>query len=80
MTKPTERLHNLEVTERADRLVTGHGEPIRVTYDRKPIPSKRFDWSAVRDGYDAGDPIGFGATADEAIADLKNEEAERSEI
>ena len=57
-----------------DRLVTGHGEPIRVVYDRKPIPTKRFDWSAVREGYDIGDPVGFGPTAEEAIADLKREE------
>jgi len=57
-----------------DYFDTKHGEPIRVTYDRKPIPTKRYDWSAVRDGYDEGDPVGFGATAADAIANLKDEE------
>lgn len=41
-------------------------------YDPKPIPDRRFDWSAV-DGetYDGpGCPIGWGRTEDEARADL----------
>ncbi len=40
-------------------------------YDPKPIPIRSFDWSAVTDEYDAGDPTGFGATEIEAIADLR---------
>jgi len=36
-----------------------------------PIPSRAFDWSAVTDDYEPGDPIGYGATEGEAIADLK---------
>lgn len=49
-----------------------------------PIPDRRLDWSAVRDGYDGGDaeiggdPIGWGATEEEAIADLLIEEEMRS--
>ncbi len=35
-----------------------------------PIPVRNFDWSAVFDGYDEGDPIGYGATKDEAVRDL----------
>ena len=37
-----------------------------------PIPDRRFDWSAVDDAtYDGpGCPIGYGATEQEAIADL----------
>jgi hypothetical protein len=36
-----------------------------------------MDWSAVRDGYDAGDLIGRGATEAEAVADLLALEDER---
>jgi hypothetical protein len=36
-----------------------------------PILSRDFDWSAKRDGYDEGDPIGWGRTEEEAIADLE---------
>lgn len=46
---------------------------IRTNYWAKPIPDRRFDWSAIDyatyDGLDG--PIGFGATEAEAIADLK---------
>ena len=35
-----------------------------------PIPIRRYDWSAVRDGYDEGDPIGYGSTEQEAINEL----------
>ena len=27
-----------------------------------PIPIRRYDWNAVREGYDEGDPVGWGAT------------------
>lgn len=44
---------------------------IIVDYDPKPIPIRRFDYVAARDG---SDPecchVGYGATEDEAIADL----------
>ena len=52
-------------------------EPIRTEYWAKPIPLRQFDWSAVRDGYDGGDPVGYGRTEAEAIADLKMMEEER---
>jgi len=39
-----------------------------------PIPSRDFDWSAKRDGYDEGDPIGWGSTEAAAIANLINGE------
>jgi hypothetical protein len=35
-----------------------------------PIPIRRYDWSAVREGYDEGDPVGWGATEQEAINEL----------
>jgi hypothetical protein len=46
------------------KIVTSHVYP--------PIPLRQFDWDAVYDGYEPGDPIGHGATEEEAIADLKN--------
>ena len=32
-----------------------------------PIPSRNFDWSAVRDGYEEGDLIGYGESEQAAI-------------
>jgi len=43
---------------------------IRPDYWPKPIPLRQFDWSAVTDNYEPGDPVGYGRTQDEAIADL----------
>lgn len=40
-------------------------------YDPKPIPTRKFDWSAVEENYDLGSPCGWGATEQEAIEDLK---------
>lgn len=39
-------------------------------YDPPPIPARFCDWSAVRDGWDLGDHIGYGETQEAAIADL----------
>ena len=44
---------------------------IIVTKENPPIPSRLFDYSATFDGYEPGEPIGWGATPEEAIADLK---------
>lgn len=35
-----------------------------------PIPSRKWDWSAVFDGYEPGDPIGWGSSPEEATAEL----------
>jgi len=45
---------------------------IKTDYWMKPIPTNKFDWSAVDDNsYDGpGSPVGHGATEQEAIADL----------
>jgi len=54
---------------------------IILTYWAKPIPTRSFDWCATFDDYDPGepdgeggyigsDPIGYGATEEEARADL----------
>ena len=44
---------------------------IQAYYDPKPIPIRRFDWEAVDyDTLDYDSVTGFGATKEEAIADL----------
>ena len=43
-------------------------------YWPKPIPLRYFDWAATRDGWDLGEPIGYGATEQAAIDDLKAQE------
>lgn len=44
----------------------------------KPIPIRGFDWSAITEDYDDTHPIGFGATEQDAIADLLEQIEERS--
>lgn len=42
----------------------------RTSYDPPIGPTRSMDWNAISDNYEAGDPIGYGATEAEAIADL----------
>lgn len=42
----------------------------RTSYDPPAAPCRSMDWNAVSDNYEAGDPIGYGSTEAEAIADL----------
>jgi hypothetical protein len=51
---------------------------IIATYDPPPIPVRNCDWSATLDTYDAGDPIGWGRTRDEAVADLEEQLADQA--
>ena len=51
---------------------------IHTNFDFPPIPDRRFDWSAVTGNYEGGDPIGRGASEDEAIADLMAQIEERA--
>lgn len=46
---------------------------IKTNYDPKPIPIRQFDWSAVTDDYEPGQPIGFGRTEAEAVKDLQEQ-------
>ena len=44
---------------------------IQTYYDPKPIPIRRFDWEAVNyDTLDYDNVTGFGATKEEAVANL----------
>ena len=48
---------------------------IRTEFVHPPIPNRNMDWTAVdEDSYDGpGSPIGYGATEQEAIEDLKEQ-------
>jgi hypothetical protein len=50
---------------------------IKTRFINPPIPIRSFDWEATRDGYDKGDPIGFGRTEELAKADLLEQEEAR---
>ncbi|MFN3891957.1 MAG: hypothetical protein ACK4MV_16300 [Beijerinckiaceae bacterium] len=50
--------------------MAGERPALRVNYAPPPGPSRDYDWSAVFDDYEAGDPIGRGATAFKAVMDL----------
>lgn len=42
-------------------------------YAPPPIPLRGFDWTAIDDDtYDGSGPVGYGATEQEAIADLRD--------
>lgn len=51
---------------------------IKTDFWQKPYPDRRFDWSAIDDDtYDGAPeshcPVGYGATEEEAINDLKRQ-------
>ena len=52
-------------------------DKIITSYDYPPIPTRDYDWSAIREGYDEGDLIGYGKTEQDAINDLVRQENER---
>lgn len=49
---------------------------ITVEFVNPPIPVRNFDWCASRQDGDDDSPCGYGATAEEAIADLLELESE----
>ena len=47
---------------------------ITTSFRQKPIPTRDQDWIAVFDSScEPGDPIGYGATEQEAIQDLMDQ-------
>jgi len=58
---------------------TWRGRPICTDFWEKPVPSTAYDWSAVLDGYEGGDPIGYGSSEQAAIEDLKAQLDEHEE-
>lgn len=51
---------------------------IITNYECMPIPIRDYDWSALREDWDLGEPIGVGKTEEEAITDLLEEEELKS--
>jgi hypothetical protein len=43
----------------------------------KPSLMRQFDWEAVTDDYEPGDPIGYGVTEQEAVDDLVEQVEDR---
>jgi len=52
---------------------------IRINCAFPPIPDRRFDWCAWHDGEEEENHYGWGATAEEALADLARLDQERDE-
>lgn len=50
-----------------------HGRQVRVDLILPPVPTNRWDWSAVWTDYEPGDPIGYGATPEQALRDLREQ-------
>lgn len=61
-----------------ERIVNGLRVNIRTSNDRPPVATRRFDWSAVEDNYEPGDPVGQAETEEAAIADLVQKLEERN--
>jgi hypothetical protein len=49
---------------------------IKTEYVYPPIPMRNFDWQACMEGWEPNDPIGVGATEEDAIADLMDQMGE----
>lgn len=45
---------------------------INVVQTFPPITMRQFDWQATYDGYEPGDPVGYGETEQDAIDSLKD--------
>lgn len=46
-------------------------EKVITSQDNPPIPTRKYDWSAIREGCEGGDLIGYRETEQEAIDDLR---------
>ena len=52
---------------------------IIIHHEYPPIPERKWDWLAFHDGEEEEGHYGWGATAEEAVADLKRLDQERAE-
>lgn len=50
-----------------------HSLRVVTSYDPPPIPVPFYDWTATTEDYEPGDLIGWGATEEEAVADLREQ-------
>lgn len=51
---------------------------VRTEFVHPPIPDRRWDWCATFDGYEPGEPIGYGPTENAAMLDLVSETEARA--
>jgi len=51
--------------------------PIKTEFVYPPIPIRQFDWRAYLDGGEESGPYGYGVTEEAAVADLREQIAER---
>jgi hypothetical protein len=60
-------------------ITTLDGLVIKTAHEPPPIPTRKFDWSAIDDNtYDGeGCPCGYGATEGDAVLDLLTQLEER---
>lgn len=75
------RLERKMQEEKASWRLTPDGQKIVTEFWMKPIPMREFDWTAITDNYDGADPpdpVGYGRTEDEAIADLLDQLEEKA--
>lgn len=70
------KAHGVSAEQAAEALRTfaAAANPIRTSYINPPVPSRQYDWEAIRRYYDEGDPIGRGPTEQAAIDDLLGQE------
>lgn len=70
------------LSDQCKTLAELNGWKIKTSYWAKPIPDRSRDWSAWDDATFSGevsDPVGWGATEPEAIADLIEQLSERAQ-
>ncbi len=66
--------HMASVLSFVEKALTPKREPkIQTSPIFPPIPIRSLDWCAHFDNYEPGQPIGHGATEQEAIEDLKEQ-------
>ena len=51
---------------------------IHIEHVYPPVPFRDMDYRATFDGYDEGDPMGYGPTAEAARADLLDQVEEQT--
>lgn len=52
---------------------------VRVWHEYPPIPYRDCDWGAALDGYEPGEPLGWGPTPRAAIKALAEQRARRGD-
>lgn len=59
-----------DVLDYINHTIAIRNKKIVTSYVYPPIPCRSYDWSAVTEGYEEGEPMGWGPTKERAIEDL----------